>query len=438
MKGFRIGHRRAPLLCGAMVLGSLALAVAAPAVAQTPPVEDLVTKRPWADVRAFGAKGDGSADDTAAIQAAINFAEPLHSVVYFPQGAYKITSRLRLPPNVSLEGVGPGFGSSIRPVSTDAITILGKDYRGGFGFRNRIKGLNIMMTHASASRAIHIDTAYSIKLEDLFVYGAGTAGGIVISNARHVSLEDVSVYGDGSGDGVSVRNSDVRSYDVDIEGVVNGLAVNSSQGVHIFGGHFERFGAYGIRFESSSFNSVIGVRLSGSNNGTIGVGFLDAGQGPSQQNTILASLLTNPATDATAVYQDARSHDNTIVNSLLEGRIKSETGPVAVFGPVARVSGVSISDGPAITGHLSAATLINFDGPSHIPQSLDRTVVVKGAAWGDTVAVGAPVSVGADYLLTAFVSGPDAVTIRWTQLAGAPSDPDGPGGLYRVDVWKHQ
>ena len=401
------------------------------------PVEDLITKKPWADVRAFGAKGDGNADDTAAIQAAIHFAEPLHSIVYFPQGAYKITSRLRLPPNVSLEGVGVGFGSSIRPASTDAISIIGKDYRGGFGFRNRIRGLNIMMTNASAFKAIHIDTAYSIKVEDVFVYGAGTAGGIVISNARHVNLEDVSVYGNGSGDGVSVRNSDVRCYDVDIEGVVNGMVINSSQGVHIFGGHFERFGAYGIRFESSGFNSVTGVRLSGSNNGTIAVGFLDSGPGPSQQNTILASLLTNPATDATAVFQDAHSHDNTIINSLLEGRIKSEAGPIEVFGPVAKLTEVSVGDGPAITRHLSATASVDFGAPSHIPQSLDHTVSVKGAALGDTVTVGAPVTVGADYLLTAFVSGPDFVTIRWTQLSGTPSDPDGPGGVYRVDVWKH-
>lgn len=285
-------------------------------------LEDIATQRPWSDVRAFGAKADGVADDTAPIQAAINFAGQRHAVVYFPPGSYKITSRLRVLPNVTLQGVGVGFGSTLRPVATDAITILGKDHRGGFGFKNRIRGLTIMMGDARAFKAIEIDTAYSVKLEDVFVYESGTAGGIVIANAQHVSIEDVSVYGNGSGDGVRVSNSDVSAYDLDVEGVVNGMVVISSEGVHLFGGHFERFGAYGIRFEGSSFNSMMGVRLSGSNNGTIGLGFLDAGKIPSNNNTMIASNLTNPAADATAVFEDADSTNNTLLNCRLQGAIR--------------------------------------------------------------------------------------------------------------------
>ncbi len=44
------------------------------------------TGRPWVDVRAYGAKGDGSTDDAAAIQAAINAAPG--GTVYFPPGNY--------------------------------------------------------------------------------------------------------------------------------------------------------------------------------------------------------------------------------------------------------------------------------------------------------------------------------------------------------------
>jgi hypothetical protein len=398
--------------------------------------DDVIVRKPWADVRAFGAKGNGEADDTVAIQAAIHFSAPRHSVVYFPRGAYKITSRLRIPPNVSLEGVGVGFGSSIRAVATDAITIVGKDHVGGFGFRNRIKGLNITMTGARSFAAVRIDSAYSVKLEDVFVFDAGTGGGMVISNARHVSLEDVSVYGNGSGDGIRINDSDVRGYDVNVEGVANGMVVNSSRGVHVFGGHLERFGAYGIRFDSSSFNSVTGVRFSGSNNGTIAVGFLDAGSGPSRQNTIMGSLLTNPAPDATAVYQDAASERNMILNSLIEGAIKAERSPVAVVG-----AGIPLGTGPLGIGqrspdHLSGSFPLNFGAPTRTPQSLDLTVPFKGAALGDPANVGSPVSVGSEFLLTAFVSAPDVLTIRWTQLSGRPTDPDGPGGTYRVDVWK--
>lgn len=281
--------------------------------------EDIATQGPWSDVRAFGAVGDGIADDTAAIRAAIRFAQPRHAVVYLPPGAYRITERLALPPNVSLQGVGVGFGSALRPVGTTAITILGKDYPGGFGFRNRIRSITIMMNEARTFRAIDIDSAYSVRLEDVSIYEAGAAGGIAIANAQHVSLQDVSVYGNGAGDGVQVRNAAVSAYDLDVEGVVNGLVVSGSEGVHLFGGHFERFGAYGIRFDSASFNSVTGARIAGSNNGTIGLGFLDSGAGSSSHNTIIASNLTNPAADATAVYEDTAAQDNTLLNCHMQG-----------------------------------------------------------------------------------------------------------------------
>jgi hypothetical protein len=281
--------------------------------------KDIATQGPWSDVRAFGARGDGVADDTAPIRAAVEFARTRHSVVYFAPGAYRITKSLQLPPNVTLQGVGVGFGSALRPIDTDGITIHGKDYPGGYGFRNRIRGLTVVMTRAPASKGISIDAAYSVKLEDVLVFDAGTAGGIEIANAAHVSLDDVSVYGTWKGDGVVVRNSDVSAYDLDVEGVIDGMVVKNSQGVHLFGGHVERFGAYGVRFESSSFNSITGLRVFGSNNGTIGLGFLNSGRGPSSHNTIIASNLANPAADATAVFEDTPGQENTLLNCQLQG-----------------------------------------------------------------------------------------------------------------------
>jgi hypothetical protein len=59
---------------------------------------------PWADVRAFGARGDGSTNDLPAITAAINAGAGL---VLFPRGTYKITTtstggRITLPDNTEL------------------------------------------------------------------------------------------------------------------------------------------------------------------------------------------------------------------------------------------------------------------------------------------------------------------------------------------------
>lgn len=61
-------------------------------------------KPQYVSVKDFGAKGDGVADDTAAIQAAMtDFAG---STVLVPDGNYKITGTITIPPSTTLKGVG--------------------------------------------------------------------------------------------------------------------------------------------------------------------------------------------------------------------------------------------------------------------------------------------------------------------------------------------
>jgi len=68
--------------------------------------------RETVSVKDFGASGDGVADDTVAIQNAINAAK-IGNVVYFPPGTYKISSVLTLYAGVTLRGassVATAFG----------------------------------------------------------------------------------------------------------------------------------------------------------------------------------------------------------------------------------------------------------------------------------------------------------------------------------------
>jgi len=72
----------------------------------------------FANVKDFGATGDGTTDDTAAIQAAINYAQNNISppglttastgpgTVYFPAGAYKVTDELLVSYKISVVGEG--------------------------------------------------------------------------------------------------------------------------------------------------------------------------------------------------------------------------------------------------------------------------------------------------------------------------------------------
>ena len=54
-------------------------------------------------VKAAGAKGDGKADDTAAIQQTLN-ANANSRVTYFPHGVYRVTSTITIPPGSRLVG----------------------------------------------------------------------------------------------------------------------------------------------------------------------------------------------------------------------------------------------------------------------------------------------------------------------------------------------
>ena len=65
-------------------------------------VTDIITKGPWVDVRAYGAVGDGTTDDTAAFTAALAVGNPIN----VPTGTYKITSTLTFPANANMVGAG--------------------------------------------------------------------------------------------------------------------------------------------------------------------------------------------------------------------------------------------------------------------------------------------------------------------------------------------
>ena len=62
--------------------------------------------RPWFDVRAFGATGDGSTNDSANVQAAITAAAVNGGIVFFPPGMYRCN--VTVPNGVTL--LGSGFG----------------------------------------------------------------------------------------------------------------------------------------------------------------------------------------------------------------------------------------------------------------------------------------------------------------------------------------
>ncbi|MCL1857517.1 MAG: glycoside hydrolase family 55 protein, partial [Kiritimatiellaeota bacterium] len=92
------------------------------------PKLDWVERSDWVNVKAHGAKGDGVADDTAAIQAALDLMpyerSDIPCTVYLPPGTYRITRTLRMHHKQGVHLVGHGRDTRIVWDGTEAPHVM--------------------------------------------------------------------------------------------------------------------------------------------------------------------------------------------------------------------------------------------------------------------------------------------------------------------------
>ena len=157
------------------------------------------------------------------------------------------------------------------------------------------------------------------------------------------------------------------------------------------------------------------------------------------------SLLESASARFEALEADSGTFDKLEAGSgtftnlvVIDGSFETLEADSATFGTVEATDGLTVGEGgdtATIVRHLSAVAALDFRLPASSCQ--DLTLRVEGAGTsGDTVAVGAPSTLGADLSVTGFVSGPDTVTVRLCNPTTQPVDPE--SGSYRVDVWQHE
>ncbi|MEV6419067.1 glycosyl hydrolase family 28-related protein [Streptomyces sp. NPDC051662] len=155
-----------------------------PAVAQAPAMGD------WINVLApaYGATGDGSTDDTAALQKALSGCAA-GGVVYLPRGVYRVSAPLDVPRGVTLMGshsnlmVGPGMNEDDSPCYVQALP----------NFVGRA-----LITIAGDDDGSHPAINAEQRLTNLMLDGskflAGTADGVYAwGNVQNVVLRDVCI-----------------------------------------------------------------------------------------------------------------------------------------------------------------------------------------------------------------------------------------------------
>lgn len=126
-------------------------------------------------VKDYGAVGDGSTDDTTAIQAAVTAAEALNcSTVYFPAGSYKLTGTVYMSKGTVLEGNGSnqntaGQGTWLIHYSTgDCLEWNGSSQYNGVGGAIR----NISIQKAGSS----YNGGAAVALRNSYLVAPGLAG----------------------------------------------------------------------------------------------------------------------------------------------------------------------------------------------------------------------------------------------------------------------
>lgn len=262
------------------------------------------------NVKAYGAKGDGATDDTAAIQATINAAATAETlptsdpdypyrrlgrggIVYFPPGEYAIRAPgLELPRQKTLALVGAGPGASSISATPGALPSNTPMIRWAFTAKQsveyfRMEGLALgrsddgpVLVHSQPTDDLVFERLILAVFRHVyFRSSANTAGGaetVRIAGALSCHFEDISVYGGGTGF-VLVKSSHclIQNFRTDIDSslysgmriigggnhVLNDIrieATNGGAGIQLEGGT-ANLQIHGVYFEGKKTTPQINV-----------------------------------------------------------------------------------------------------------------------------------------------------------------------------------
>lgn len=118
-------------------------------------IPDFPEMKTWVNLQSLGAKGDGTTDDTKAIQEAID----KYPVIYVPQGWYRISETIKLKSNTKLIG--------LHPIGTQFVLADNSEKFGGFGAPKAMveteKGGAVMLSGIGLYKGLYNNRAVGCK-----------------------------------------------------------------------------------------------------------------------------------------------------------------------------------------------------------------------------------------------------------------------------------
>lgn len=122
----------------------------------------------FVDVKSFGAKGDGSTDDTIAFQDAISSMANRGGKILIPQGNFLITSTLVIPPSVSLQGAG--MFNTMLSTNVEGLLMFSSEYGVDTGVNISVSDLGILC-NAENVQGFKFVFCNRVSLSDIIFYG---------------------------------------------------------------------------------------------------------------------------------------------------------------------------------------------------------------------------------------------------------------------------
>ncbi|MGW2721426.1 glycosyl hydrolase family 28-related protein [Streptomyces sp. NPDC001492] len=303
----------------------------------------------WLNAKTYGAKGNGTTDDTAALQALVTAAAAAKTTAYLPPGTYIVSAPVTLPAGEGYSIVGSGWGTSVKLKAASNSYILQMT---GADTRVTIRDLTIDGNcleqgttgtsggiYGAGAVACRIDNVHFIACRDDALYLGGMTGGAFGHNNRVIGcLFDQSMTSSGPGRGIQMLSNDenqILGCDFEFLGGSGGTGYSTAVAI------LDRAGTQFItacNFVGGATNNTKGVRIqdaastkiTGCNfDGTAGDSIFIAGE----QNSIVGCTIFSPGEVGTAgaasgihlEYAAARNliQGNAIVSSSTNGRTRS-------------------------------------------------------------------------------------------------------------------
>jgi len=326
---------------------------------------------PWYDVKAYGAKGDGVTDDTAAIQAAIDASTDGN--VFAPAGSYKITSSLTsIGKKINLIGAG-------RDLTIILTTATGHD---GWGIStgSRMAHLTLRGPNAASAGNAGLDSgnATDVAVEDCIIEQWGDAGiNTGGSSARWIIRNNIIRNNLQQGIFIASNTTDCVVSDNIVTGnSANGIDVNGQRNVISdnvvrsnggSGGATDRWGILisAVSGANADYNSVTGNIVSASGAQGIIVR-ATAGQTANYNkiigNTSIANTGSGSNGDGIAIDGSAAGTltGNQIIGNLCQG---NQRHGIAVDGTVATTTQTLVG-GNTCLGNTTTGILITTGAPT--------------------------------------------------------------------------